>query len=150
MERFSSRPGGDVQFAGTFNGYPAGCAAALEVISRMEEEPVHEHIFRLGQMARDGFADICRRLGIAGIATGFGSIFCTYFLDGEVRSYDDLLRNDAELYVGYRLESVAKGVFELPMNLKRSHTSYAHTEDDIAVLVETAEASIRTVLDRRG
>jgi glutamate-1-semialdehyde 2,1-aminomutase len=150
MERFSSRPGGDVQFAGTFNGYPAGCAASLEVLARMEEEPVHEHIFRLGQMARDGFADICRRLGVPAVATGFGSIFCTYFLDGEVRSYDDLLRNDAELYVGYRLESVGRGVFELPMNLKRSHISYAHTEDDVAVLLETAEASIRTVLDRRA
>ena len=80
---------------------------------------------------------------------GCGSVFCTYFLDGDVRSYDDLLRNDVELYVGYRLESVAHGVFELPMNLKRSHMSYAHTEDDVTELLETAEASMRTVLDRR-
>jgi glutamate-1-semialdehyde 2,1-aminomutase len=116
----------------------------------MEQEPVHEHIFRLGQMARDGFAEICSRLGIAAVATGFGSVFCTYFLDGEVRSYDDLIRNDAALYAGYRLESIEHGVFELPMNLKRSHVSYAHTQDDIVVLLETAERSIRTVLDRRA
>jgi hypothetical protein len=36
------------------------------------------------------------------------------------------------------------------MNLKRSHVSYAHSEADVAVLLETAESSIRTVLDRRA
>jgi glutamate-1-semialdehyde 2,1-aminomutase len=150
MQRFSSRPGGDVQFAGTFNGHPAAAAAALEVIRRLEEEPVLEHTFSLGQLARDGFADIGRRVGVPVVAAGFGSVFCTYFLEGEVRSYDDLIRNDKDLYVGYRLESIGEGVFELPMNLKRSHMSYAHSERDVAVLLTTAERSIRKVLERRA
>jgi glutamate-1-semialdehyde 2,1-aminomutase len=150
MDRFSSRPGGDVQFAGTFNGHAAGAAAALEVIRQLEEEPVLPHVFRLGQMARDGFAEVCARLGVPAAVSGFGSIFCTYFLDGEVRSFDDLLRNDVDLFVGYRLEGVGEGVFELPMNLKRSQVSYAHTERDVARLLEVAERSIRRVLERRA
>jgi glutamate-1-semialdehyde 2,1-aminomutase len=150
MERFSSRPGGDVMFAGTFNGHAGGVAAALAVIDKLEREPVHEHLFRLGAMARDGFADITTRLGVPAVPTGFGSVFCTYFLDGPVRSYDDLVRNDAELYTGYRLRSIQEGVFELPMNLKRSHVSWAHRDRDIEHLLEAAERSIRAILDGRG
>ncbi len=150
MARFTSRPGGDVLFAGTYNGHPAVAAAALAVIDKLEREPVHDYIFRLGDRARAGLAEATARIGVPAVVSGFGSIFCVYFLDGPVRSYDDLVRNDAELYVGYRLEGIHEGVFELPMNLKRSHISYAHTEADIDRLVETAERSIRSVLDRRA
>ena len=101
-------------------------------------------------MARDGFTDITRRLGIPAVPTGYGSVFCTYFLDGPVRSYDDLLRNDVEMYVGYRMRSLDEGIFELPMNLKRSHVSYAHQASDIEQLLEAAERSMRHVLDVRA
>jgi glutamate-1-semialdehyde 2,1-aminomutase len=150
MQRFSSRPGGDVLFAGTFNGHAGAAAAALAVIDKLEHQPVHEHVFRLGQMARDGFADITSRLGIPAVPTGFGSVFCTYFMEGPARTYDDLLRNDVEMYVGYRIRSLEEGHFELPMNLKRSHVSYAHQQSDIERLLEAAERSIRHVLDGRA
>ena len=42
------------------------------------------------------------------------------------------------------------GIFELPLNLKRSHFSYAHTDDDVDRLLEATEASVRAVLDRRA
>jgi len=150
MGRFSSKPGGDVFFAGTYNGHPAIAAGALALIDKMEREPVLDHIFELGERARAGLREVCSRLDIPAVVSGFGSVFCVYFLDGPVRSYDDLLRNDVDLYVGYRLESIRKGIFELPLNLKRSHVSFAHTAAQIDRLVGEAERSIRTVLDRRA
>ena len=68
------------------------------------------------------------QLGVPVVVAGFGSVFVTYFLDGPVAEYDDLLANDVELFVGYRRELMKHGIFELPLNLKRSHFSYAHTE----------------------
>ena len=66
-----------------------------------------------------------------------------YFLEGPVVSYDDLLRNDVDLFVGYRRELMKDGIFELPLNLKRSHFSYAHTDDDVDRLLEATEARRR-------
>jgi glutamate-1-semialdehyde 2,1-aminomutase len=150
MSRFSSRPGGDVFFAGTYNGHPGASAAALAVIDKMEREPVLDDIFRRGERVRQGLREVVASIGVPAVVSGFGSVFCVYFLEGSVRSYDDLLRNDVELYVGYRLESIGKGIFELPLNLKRSHISYAHTDAQIDRLVAEAEPSIRAVLDRRA
>jgi glutamate-1-semialdehyde 2,1-aminomutase len=84
------------------------------------------------------------------VVSGYGSVFVTYFLEGEVRSYDDLLANDVDLFVGVRRELMRHGIFELPLNLKRSHFSFAHTDEDVDRLLEATEASIATVLEARS
>jgi glutamate-1-semialdehyde 2,1-aminomutase len=150
MQLFSTTPGRPAFFAGTFNGHPPTAAAALATIDKLQRENVHEHVFRLGDRARTGLREVYARLGVPVVVSGFGSVFVTYFLEGDVGSYDDLLRNDVDLFVGYRRELMKHGIFELPLNLKRSHFSYAHTDDDVDRLLEATEASVRAVLDARA
>jgi glutamate-1-semialdehyde 2,1-aminomutase len=148
MDRFNSKPGGDVFFAGTYNGHAAGVVAALATIELLETGKVQEHTSRLGDRLRRGLQDIANRAGIPALATGFGSIFVLYFMDGPARSYDDLLRNDADLFVRYRQEMIKRGVFELPVNLKRSHVSYSHTDQDVDRTLQAAEESLTAALNR--
>src|SRR5687768_10646324 len=149
MELFSTTPGRPAFFAGTFNGHPPTSAAALATIRKLEREPVHEHVFALGERARQGLRELYARLGVPVVVSGFGSVFVTYFLEGPVTSYDDLLANDVDLFTGYRRELMKHGVFELPLNLKRSHFSYAHADADVDRLLEATEAAVTTVLARR-
>ena len=149
MDLFSTTPGRPAFFAGTFNGHPATTAAALATIEKLEREPVHEHVFRLGERARTGLTELYERLGVPAVVSGFGSVFVTYFLDGPVVSYDDLLRNDVDLFVGYRRELMKEGIFELPLNLKRSHFSYAHTDEDVDRLLSGTEAAVTRYLETR-
>ena len=149
MDLFSTTPGQPAFFAGTFNGHPATAAAALATIEKLEREPVHEHVFRLGERARGGLQALYDRLGVPAVVSGFGSVFVTYFLEGPVERYDDLLANDVELFTGYRRELMQDGIFELPLNLKRSHFSYAHTEEDVDRLLVATEAAVSRVLDQR-
>ncbi|HKF75548.1 MAG TPA: aspartate aminotransferase family protein [Candidatus Dormibacteraeota bacterium] len=149
MDLFSTTPGRPAFFAGTFNGHPAMAAAALATIDRLEREPVHEHVFRLGERARRGLQEVYDALDLPVVVSGFGSVFVTYFLQGPVNTYTDLLANDVDLFVGYRRELMKHGIFELPLNLKRSHISYAHTEADIDRLLEATNESVRAVLARR-
>ena len=76
------------------------------------------------------------------VVSGFGSIFVSDFLDPPVGSAVDLERNDADFFVGYRRGLLARGILELPANLKRSHLCFAHTEEDVdRLLEETSEAA---------
>lgn len=150
MEMFSTTPGRPAFFAGTFNGHPAMAAAALATIEKLEREPVHEHVFRLGERARTELQALYDGLGVPAVVAGFGSVFVSYFLEGPVVSYDDLLRNDVDLFVGYRRELMRDGIFELPLNLKRSHVSYAHTDGDVDRLVEATEGAVLRYLESRG
>lgn len=150
MEEFTTTPGKRAFFAGTFNGHPAMAAAAIATIRKLRDEPVHEHVFALGDRARDGLRQIWDDLGIDAVVTGFGSIFVSFFQQGPVRSYDDLLRNDVDLFVGYRLRQIDRGVLEVPLNLKRSNMSYAHTVADVDRLLETTRESAAEHLAERS
>ncbi|GAA0913100.1 aspartate aminotransferase family protein [Nonomuraea longicatena] len=150
MDLFSSRPGGPAFFAGTYNGHPAVVAAALATVRKLRAEPVHEHVFALGARIREGLTAIFDGLGVPAVVAGYGSVFVAYFMTGPARTYTDLLRNDAEMFIGYRRRLLGHGVFELPLNLKRSHVSYAHTGADVDHLLEAAEQAARAQLAQGG
>jgi glutamate-1-semialdehyde 2,1-aminomutase len=148
MQRYDTDPGGDVFFGGTYNGGSSGVAAALATIELMEKEDVLGHIFRLGDRLRDGLRRVSETVGVAATVTGYGSLFTLLFLDGPVHSWEDVLRNDADLDVRYRQELIARGVFVMPTKFARGHISYSHTDEDIDRTLEVAEAALRAALDQ--
>jgi glutamate-1-semialdehyde 2,1-aminomutase len=93
----------------------------------------------LGRPAAAGLTEIHRRRGIRATVAGFGSVFLTCFMDGSIESYSDLLRNDQACFLEYRRKLFERGIFKLPVNLKRNHISYAHTEADIDRTVEACD-----------
>jgi glutamate-1-semialdehyde 2,1-aminomutase len=145
MDRFNTNPGGDTFFAGTYNGHAGTVAAALATIEFMEQNNVHQRIFELGDRMRNGLQEILDRLDLVWTVAGFGSVYTLYFMDGPVRNYTDLMRNDGDLYVRYRQNLLERGIFEMPMNLKRNHISFSHTEADIDRSLEAAEASLKAL-----
>ncbi|WP_217702934.1 aspartate aminotransferase family protein [Microbacterium tenebrionis] len=141
MSRFSSA-GGDVVLAGTFNGNPVSMAAAIATMTVASDPAVglHAHTSRLGDRMRDGMRGIVNRLGIPAVVTGIGSVFVTYFLEGEVKGYRDLLRNDDTAYATFHRRMTDAGHMMYPMSLKRNHISLAHTAEDIDSTLEAAES----------
>lgn len=151
MQRFNTRVGGDVFFSGTFNGHASTVSAALATIECMETMGVHEHIFRLGEKMRAGLREIVRRAGYPCMVAGFGSVYTVYFMtERPVENYDHLLANDGDLYVHYRRELMKRGMFEIPMNLKRNHVSFSHTDADVDLALEAAEDALRVAFDARA
>ena len=140
-----TRPGGDVFFAGTYNGHPLAVAAALATIDILERPDTYRHTFGLGEQMRQGLREITARHGIEATVAGFGSVFVTYFMSGAIDSYTDLLRNDAARFVGYRRKLIQRGIYELPVNLKRNHVSLAHSQADIDASLDAANAVLATL-----
>lgn len=145
MLQFNTAPGGKVFVGGTYNGHPVGSAAALATIAALEDGTVHERTFRLGELMRAGLAEIAGRLGIEMVSAGFGSVFTPYFLSGKIERYEDLLVNDTARDVAFRQGMCERGIFMLPMPIKRNHISAAHTDADIDRTLETAEIVLKTL-----
>ena len=121
--------------------------AGLATIEQLEDGRVHEHVFRLGERMRTGLTAIAERAGVPAVVGGFGSLFVLCFMEGPLCSYDDVLRNDTELFLRYRRQLVARGVFEMPESLGRSHIGASHTEDDVDRSLELAEQALAAALD---
>jgi glutamate-1-semialdehyde 2,1-aminomutase len=150
MERYTTNPDGDVHFGGTYNGNAVAVAAGLATIEQLEDGAVHERVFSLGDRMRTGLAEIAARADIPAVVGGFGSLYVLCFMEGPLATYEDVLRNDTDLFLRYRRELVTRGVFEMPESLGRSHISAAHTEDDIDRSLEGAEVALRAALDDRA
>lgn len=131
MDNFNTHPDGKVFFAGTFNGHAIGCSAALATIETMETQNVHKHLFRLAEKMRSGLKTIYEQQKVKATVAGFGSVFLTYFMDPPIESYNDVLRNDSQFFVNHRKGLMERGVFMLPLNLKRNHISFSHSDADI-------------------
>ncbi len=145
MERFNTRPEGSVMFGGTYNGHPMSLAAALATIEILEadDRAIHRRLFRLGQMIETELQGIVDRVGLVAQPTSFGSVFVCYFTEGEVRSFDDALTSDADLYVAFHRGMTERGFLMLPLNLKRNHLMAAHTDEDVARMLQAAEDVLR-------
>jgi glutamate-1-semialdehyde 2,1-aminomutase len=138
-------PGGKVFIAGTYNGHPASLAAALATIEILERPDSYAHLFGQGERMRQGLREIIEQLGIEATIAGFGSVFVTYFMRGPINSYTDLLRNDSHKFIKYRQEMIKRGIYKLPVNLKRNHISLSHTSADIEQTLETAHAVLKEI-----
>jgi glutamate-1-semialdehyde 2,1-aminomutase len=149
MEHYTTNPDGDVHYGGTYNGNAAAVEAGLATIEQLEDGSVHARVFELGERMRAGLREIGERAGIPVTVGGFGSLFVLCFMDGPLETYEDVLRNDTDLFLRYRRELVARGIFEMPESLGRSHIGASHTHDDVDRSLEAAEAALRAALDGR-
>jgi glutamate-1-semialdehyde 2,1-aminomutase len=150
LERYNTTDTGNVTFAGTYNGGAPAMAAALATIEVLENEPVHEHLFRLGDRMRDGLREIGKQMDVPTVVSGFGSLYVMLFMEGPLRSYDDVVRNDHQLFVAYRKELVRRGVLEMPENIGRNHIMYSHTDDDIDRALEISREALGATLKSRA
>jgi glutamate-1-semialdehyde 2,1-aminomutase len=138
MEHFNGRTG-DVLMAGTFNGNPVGCAAALATIDHLASNPdFYTRTHGFGERMRQGLADIVTELEIEATPAGFGGVFALYFCKEPVLGYRDLMRNNDAAYVAFHRGMTERGFLMLPMALKRNHVSGAHTSEEIDRTLEAA------------
>jgi glutamate-1-semialdehyde 2,1-aminomutase len=142
MERFTTNPDGDVHFGGTYNGNAVAVEAGLATIEQLEDGTVHERVFALGERMRAGLREIAQRAGVPAVVGGFGSLFVLCFMEGPLERYEDVLRNDTALFMRYRRELIARGIFEMPESLGRSHIGASHTGDDVDRALEAAEEAL--------
>ncbi|GIJ73876.1 aspartate aminotransferase family protein [Virgisporangium ochraceum] len=138
MEHFNGRTG-DVLMAGTFNGNPVGCAAALATIDHLASNPdFYTRTHGFGERMRQGLADIVTELDIEATPAGFGGVFALYFCKAPVLGYRDLMRNNDTAYVAFHRGMTGRGFLMLPMSLKRNHVCGAHTSEEIDRTLEAA------------
>ena len=149
MQRFNTAPGGDVFFGGTYNAHPIALAAGVATVEELEKPGVYDRLFAQGERIRKALAETIDRLGLPARAVGFGSVWLVYFLTGEVRSYTDLLKNDTAADLAFRRGLVARGVFSMPLALKRNHLTTSHTDEHVHRTLEAAEDVLRLISQRK-
>ncbi|WOQ15748.1 aspartate aminotransferase family protein [Raineyella sp. W15-4] len=146
MDEFSNVPGGTVYMGGTYNGHPAMAAAAIAVLEKMDREPVHAQLDRLGARLRAGLQELYTSHGIDATVTGIGSVWFPFLLEGEVHDYRDSLRHDRDLLVRIRSGLLEDhDILVTPVNWKSGKLNYSHTEVHVDRLLAATDAVLTEV-----
>ena len=136
------QPEGPVHFSGTFNANVLGVHTSLKTIEILKRNngAIYRRLFELGDLLSQGVNDAIRKHGVKARLQSFGSVWALYFTDKPVRNYRDLLplRSGAmaALRRVFREHMMRKGIFLNAHAGNRSFLSAAHSDDDVARVVE--------------
>lgn len=151
---------------GTFNANPLSAAAGIAALDLLRDGQVQQKAARLADRIREGWNEVLRRHGVAGVAYGQSSLFHIYFAFGDdlekarasgdpvgYLSRPDVLQ-DPDRYP-FLLQA---GPDKLPQRVRREllnrgvdlmrtggMVSGAHSDEDIDHTIEAFEDVIRTL-----
>jgi glutamate-1-semialdehyde 2,1-aminomutase len=136
------QPEGPVHFSGTFNANVLGVHTSLKTIEILQRGngEVYRRLFDMGRLLTEGLENAIGQHRVKARVQSFGSVFALYFADKPVRNYRDLapLRTGrpAALRHAYRHYLIRHGIFVNAHAGNRAFLSAAHSDDDIARIVE--------------
>ncbi len=140
---------GRVSIAGTYSGNAIAVAAAHEAIRHLANEASYEDLYRRSDRLREGLAQLLVDRGIAGSVVGLGPVYQVWFSDAPIRNYRDAARHArADLFRIWWEEMLDRGVLFHPGHLENLFLSFAHTDEDVDLTLERADASLDAVVVR--
>ena len=125
-------PVGSVYQAGTLSGNHVAMAAGITQLKILKETPeVYKKTFELGEMLRNGAADIIKEAGLPYNVTGIGSLSCIFFTDKEVTDYTSAKTSDTAEFAKYFNHLLSRGNYFGPSQFESIFVSAAHTKENI-------------------
>ena len=128
---------------GTFNGHRLTMkvvAANLDLLTR-DSNAAYRKLHDIGDLAIRGLRDIFKSRKILAIVQGFGPMFQIYFTNRDaIHDYRDYCKYaDTVRYSRFVRGLLERGIYMTPSNGLHWIISTAHTESDVARLMEAAD-----------
>jgi glutamate-1-semialdehyde 2,1-aminomutase len=129
--------------SGTFSGAPPTMAAGLAMLRELESTDAIEVADARAEAIRAGWRRIVDELGIAAQVTGMSSWLGLVFTDRPIRTRRDSISADRARARAFSLGLLLGGVYMAPSH--PGFTSAAHTEEDVARVLDVSEQVLREI-----
>ncbi len=128
---------------GTYNGTPVALAAGHAVLDLLQEAGALDRLFAIGQLLRDGLAQLFAGMGVDAQVIGRGALADFYFTGVPIGSSRDVWASalDHRRALDYAL--LARGIYNSPLH--RWHLSLAHTPSIIEHTLDHVTDALRDV-----
>ncbi len=110
-------PDGGVYQAGTLSGNPLAMSAGIATLKLIKEEGFYQQIEEKSAYFEKGLQQVAGSSSVATCFQRVGGMFCTYFQDGPVNSFDDALRSDTEAFGRFFRSMLDQGINLAPSSL---------------------------------
>jgi glutamate-1-semialdehyde 2,1-aminomutase len=126
---------------GTFNGHRLTMKVVAANLDLLAADGAYQKLHNVGNAAISGLREVFRRHNMKAIVQGFGPMFQIYFTDRDaIHDYRDYCTYvDTHLYSRFVHRLLEQGIYMTPSNGLHWIISTAHTEKDVATLIEAAD-----------
>ena len=126
---------------GTFNGHRLTMKVVAANLDLLASEGTYRQLHEVGNAAIAGLREVFKRHRVKAIVQGFGPMFQIYFTERDaIHDYRDYCKYvDSKRYSQFVDKLLDRGIYMTPSNGLHWIISTAHTEADIAALIETAD-----------
>lgn len=138
-------PSGPVYQAGTLSGNPLAMTAGIVTLRRLQEPGLWDGIARSTALIEEAIANAAREAGVNVTQTRVGTMFCTYFTDGEITDWASVKRSDTDRFGVYFRALLEEGVYLPPSQFESCFVSSAHGEAEIETTYRAAAAAFKEV-----
>ena len=138
-------PEGPVYQAGTLSGNPLAMTAGIETIKELSRPGVYQSMEKRSAMLEEGLKEAATRAGVKPRFYRAGSMFCTYFIDGDVHDYSTAKKADVGKFSRFFSGMLERGINLAPSQFEAGFMSLAHTEKDIDATIDAAYETIKKI-----
>ncbi len=139
-------PVGPVYQAGTLSGNPVAMAAGLETLNQLERDDFYPRLFSLTTQLCEGLERAAKNAGIPFTTNHVGSMWGGFFTEEKtITNYQQVMNCDTERFNAFFHGMLENGVYLAPASYEAGFLSIAHSEEDIANTIATAEKVFKTL-----
>jgi glutamate-1-semialdehyde 2,1-aminomutase len=134
-------PAGSVYQAGTLSGNPLSMAAGLATLRLLNRPGTYERLELMGHRLGEGLDAAAKAAEASIVVQRIGSMLTAFFVDGQVFDFESARRSDTKAFAAFFHSMLDSGVYLPPSQFEAMFVNLAHTEDDLAQIVEAARGS---------
>ena len=138
-------PLGPVYQAGTLSGNPLAMAAGYETIKILQEDGFYDSLEEKGSRLEKGIKDNLKNLGLDFTINRQGSIFCLFFSNQKVNTFEKAMSPDKKLFEKYFKEMLKNKIYPAPSPYEVGFISAAHSAEDLDATIEANYNSLKNI-----
>lgn len=131
-------PSGPVYQAGTLSGNPLAMAAGYSALSYIKSHPeIYKDLENKSAYLENGFINNLKLFNKNFQLNRVGSMMTLFFTENEVKTYNDAIKSDKNLFAKYFWGMLSRGIYLPPAQFEAFFVSTAHSNDDLQKTIET-------------
>lgn len=141
-------PVGGVYQAGTLSGNPLAMSIGLKTINELKEKSVYKKLENLAKRLESGFNKNIKELNIPAKVTRFKGMICLFFLDEEIKSFDNVKNCDTDIYSKYFQKMLDNGILMPPAQFEGLFLSTKHSKKDIDKTIKINKEVLKEIFNK--